>query len=79
MKLLIEAFFVGILTVIVGNIMGAFVGSLMKVDLPEICKDWNRYYTMEISLFLTGFFIHIICELSGINKWYCKNGLACIY
>ena len=27
--------------------------------------------------FLTGFFIHLFCEVSTINKWYCKNGSAC--
>jgi len=31
---------------------------------------------MEISLFLTGFLVHIFCEYSGINKWYCKNGMV---
>ena len=77
-QLLLEALCVGIMTVVVGNISGFLVGSMLKVNLPEVCKDWNKYYTMEISLFLTGFLIHLICEFSGINKWYCKNGFACL-
>ena len=77
-QLLLEAVVVGIITVIVGNIVGFIIGKSLSVDLPTVCKDWNKYYTMEISLFLTGFLIHLICEFSGINKWYCKNGFACL-
>ena len=28
-------------------------------------------------LFLVGFLIHILCEITGLNLWYCKNGSAC--
>ena len=28
-------------------------------------------------LFILGLAIHLLCEVSGINKWYCKNGNAC--
>ena len=77
-QIIIEAIVVGIITVIIGNVSGLLVASMLKVNLPEICKDWNKYYTMEITLFLTGFLIHILCELTGINKWYCKNGFACL-
>lgn len=31
-----------------------------------------------LHLFLLGFLIHIFCEISGINTWYCKNGSACL-
>lgn len=77
-QIIIEAIVVGIITVIIGNISGLLVASMLKVNLPEICKDWNKYYTMEITLFLTGFLIHLLCEFTGINKWYCKNGFACL-
>ena len=77
MILIIEAIVVGILTVIVGTIVGYVVGKLFSNDLPKICKTWNRNHIMEICLFFTGFIIHLICEFSGINKWYCKNGYAC--
>ena len=75
--LIVEAVVVGIMTVIFGNITGFLIGPLFKVDLPKVCSSWNKFYTMEITLFLTGFFIHLFCEFSGINKWYCKNGFAC--
>jgi glycopeptide antibiotics resistance protein len=75
--LLLEAFVVGVLTVVVGTIVGYVIGRLFSNNLPKICKEWNKNHIMEICLFLTGFIIHILCELTGINKWYCKNGNAC--
>jgi len=36
-----------------------------------------RLRSVILNLFITGFVIHIICEISGINKYYCKNGNAC--
>ncbi len=29
------------------------------------------------SLFLLGAIAHLLFELIGANKWYCKNGTAC--
>lgn len=77
MKLLIEAFIVGIATVVIGTIVGFIIGRSISVDLPKLCKEWNKNHIMEISLFFTGFILHLLCEYSGINRWYCKNGNAC--
>ena len=72
-----EAAFVGLATIIVGSVVGYVLGKLNNVDLPKACKQWNKNHIMELSLFLTGFAIHIISEYSGLNKWYCTNGTAC--
>ena len=72
-QLLIEAIFVGISTIIIGNIIGFIISKIIKSNLPEICKDWNKFYIMEISLFLTGFILHILFEILGLNKYYCKS------
>ena len=77
MKLLIESIAVGIITVVVGTIAGLVVGKLFSSNLPKVCKKWNKNHVMEISLFLTGFLVHLLCEFTGINGWYCKNGRAC--
>ena len=53
-QLLLEAIIVGISTVIVGSLIGFIVSLFIKNDLPELCKNWNKFYVMEISLFLTG-------------------------
>lgn len=78
-KLFIEAFLVGILTVIIGSIVGfgfSIINNILQPNLLYNTKnnDWNKYYIMEQSLFFTGFFIHLLCEYLGINSWYCKNG-----
>lgn len=76
-KIIIEALSVGILTVMIGNLVAVLVSGFVGADLPKVCNDWNKYYAMEISLFLTGFLVHLVCEYSGINSWYCTNGVAC--
>ena len=75
--LLIEAFVVGVATVVVGSVVGFLVGKALGSDLPAVCKDWNKKYAMEISLFLTGSSLHLLFEALGGNAWYCKNGVAC--
>lgn len=77
LQLLLEATIVGILTIIIGSLVGYGISKFVSSDLPEVCKNWNKFYIMEITLFLTGFLIHLLCEAVGVNKWYCKNGFAC--
>mgnify|MGYP001162391929 FL=1 len=75
-KLLVEAVVVGVMVVIVGSAVGYVVGRVNSVDLPKVCKKWNKNHVMEISLFLTGAVTHLLCEFSGINKYYIKHGYA---
>ena len=77
-QLLLEAIIVGISTVIVGSLIGFIVSLFIKNDLPELCKNWNKFYAMEITLFVAGILGHLFFEFSGANKWYCKNGFACM-
>lgn len=77
MKLLVEAIVVGLAVLVCGSIVGYVVGKCFSIDLPTVCKKWNKNHIMEISLFLTGFILHLICEIGGVNKWYCKHGRAC--
>ena len=44
----------GILSIIIGNLVGFIVGYFFSVDLPKVCKTWNKNYVMELSLFFTG-------------------------
>ena len=75
-RLLIEAVIVGIITVVVGYIVIWILSNFNK-DAKDINKEWNKNHIMELVLFLTGVCIHLLCEVSGINSWYCENGLAC--
>lgn len=72
-KVLFEAVVIGIITIILGNIYGFIFSKIFVIDLPKVCKEWNKNYIMELTLFMTGFSFHIIFELTGLNKWYCKN------
>ena len=75
-RLLIEAAVVGIITVVVGYIVIWILSNFNK-DAKDINKEWNKNHIMELVLFLTGICIHLLCEVSGINSWYCEHGLAC--
>ena len=77
MQIIAESAIVGVMTVIVGSLVGFILSKFVASDLPKVCKKWNNFYVMEISLFFTGFIIHLLCEFSGLNKWYCINGNAC--
>lgn len=79
MNVFVEAVVVGIATVIMGTLVSQVI-RLLKPKTSSNCncgKNWNRYYVMEIALFLTGFLLHYAFEYSGGNKWYCKHGSAC--
>lgn len=71
----IEAASVGVLTLIVGTAVSSVL--MMLVPRPTDPKDWNKYRIMEISLILTGVLLHLGCEVSGLNGWYCSRGSAC--
>jgi hypothetical protein len=76
-ELLVEAVIVGIIVTVIGTLITLLLGKFFSIELPPVCKDWNKNYVMEISLFLTGFTTHLLCEAIGLNKWYCKKGHAC--
>lgn len=75
--IIIEAIVVGLSLIPFVYVTG-MVAKLVtkKPALPEICEKWNKYYIMEVNLFLAGFLFHIVFELLGINKWYAKNYFA---
>jgi hypothetical protein len=76
-QVLIEAFVVGLATVLVGVCVQELLKrTTLKVKCTHKC-DWNKNYIREISLFLTGFILHIAFEITGGNTWYCKSGSAC--
>lgn len=66
-NLLIEAISVGIMTGVLGMII-CYLGEIYTVE---------NQYRLFACLFSLGIVIHLLCELTGTNKWYCTNGNAC--
>jgi hypothetical protein len=74
MNVFIEALSVGLLT----SIIGFIISTLFMIPQKRFnFKTYTFWPWILLSYFITGFLIHLICQFSGINKWYCKNGNAC--
>jgi len=77
-QLAVEAAVVGIGLVIITLIVVALYRKVapalgMHVELPPVCAEYNKYHAMEVTLFISGALFHILCEISGVNAWYCTN------
>jgi hypothetical protein len=76
MQFLLEVLSVGVLTAIIGFICST---ALMYAFTDNFSfEKYHFWWQVLLSYFLTGCLIHIICQVSGINKWYCENGVACV-
>lgn len=70
----IEALAVGVMTMILGTLLSVGSMHLQKGFEIKSIDFWPSLLTVN---FLLGFLVHLLCEWSGINKWYCRNGYAC--
>ncbi len=73
--LLIEAIAVGILLVPLGYLV--LYGSVELSKRYKSVDMLDKNIKMSLGFFLLGILTHLFCELTGINKWYCKKGIAC--
>lgn len=69
-QLFIEASIVGILNLVIGFIIS-------YISMGDKAKTFNHWTGVLVSFFITGFIIHLVCEITGLNKKYCKHGNAC--
>jgi hypothetical protein len=74
MNIFLEALLVGLLTSVVGFIISTL---LMFTNTNFNLKNYRFWPSVVLSYFITGFIIHLLCELTKLNKWYCMNGNAC--
>ena len=74
MHVIQESMAVGVITVLIGLL---FSYSTMRYVNADATKKFNHWNSVMVSLFITGVAIHLTCEFTGINKWYCANGAAC--
>ena len=57
-----NAIIFGMLLTLIGYFVSKITGMYFKVKLPDECKEWNKKYIMEMTLFFTGtitYFIYI--------------------
>lgn len=73
--LFIEAVAVGILVVPLGYLV--LYGSVELSKRYKSVDRMDKNIKMSLGFFLLGVLTHLFCELTGINKWYCKKGIAC--
>lgn len=74
-RLLIEAIAVGILLIPLGYLV--LYGSVELSKRYKSVDRMDKNIKMSLGFFLLGVLTHLFCELTGINKWYCKKGIAC--
>jgi hypothetical protein len=68
LHILFEAIAVAIITLIMGNIIFYFLYHEKNGKMPK-----EAYIGFNVVLLLTGFSLHILLELVGLNKWYCNK------
>jgi hypothetical protein len=70
LQLAFEAFIVGILNIIVGFIVS-------YISMGNSAKNFQHWNQLLLTFFISGVLIHLLCEVTGLNKRYCKSGNAC--
>jgi hypothetical protein len=76
MHYILEALVIAILTSIIGFAISTL---LMYMRNPDFSfKQYDFWPYVLLGYFITGMLIHLVFEWSGGNKWYCKNGDACV-
>lgn len=67
-KTFYQAVMFGVVAILLGLILSMVFGFL-KPELPEECSEWNKYYVMEVILFLTGFIIRYLMTNETIRQY----------
>ena len=67
-KTFYQAVMFGVVTVLLGLILSAIFGFL-KPELPKECEMWDKYYVMEVILFLTGFILRYLLTNQTVLKY----------
>jgi hypothetical protein len=70
--LLVESIIAGVMLTVIGIAIHYITVQVFKQ--PHDLNDMKVY---GVHLLLSGFVLHLVSEWSGINKWYCKNGVSC--
>jgi hypothetical protein len=75
MNIISEAFVVGIVIAILGFIIS--LAFMYLEDANFSLAKYTFWKSVLFSNFLTGFIGHLFFQYVGINRYYCKYGVAC--
>jgi hypothetical protein len=67
-KTFYQAVLFGIVVILLGLIL-SMAFSFLKPELASECENWDKYYVMEVVLFLTGFIIRYGLEHETIKMY----------
>jgi hypothetical protein len=79
MNLLLETVCIGLAFGIIGLVVSTAFMFLPNKDGKKFdLKDYHFWPQVFLSNAVAGAIFHLLCEVFGVNKWYCKNGNACL-
>ena len=67
-KTFYQAVMFGVVSILLGLILSIIFGFL-KPELPEECSEWDKYYVMEVIMFLTGFILRYLMTNQTIGQY----------
>lgn len=67
-KTFYQAVMFGVVSILLGLILSA-VFDFLKPELPEECSEWDKYYVMEVIMFLTGFILRYLMTNQTILQY----------
>lgn len=76
-KILLEAIISGIAVLVIGLLVNWLSRSWRKDQILPVGPEFRMGH-LGVNLFITGVVVYLIAEFSGANRWYCKNGNACM-
>jgi|TARA_B110000196_G_scaffold149267_1_gene128937 hypothetical protein len=78
LKLIKETLLIGLAFGVLGLVISTAFMFLPNKDGKKFdLKDYHFWWQVFLSNAVTGALLHLLCEVTGVNKWYCKNGNAC--
>ena len=80
--LILESIIIGVITSILGNLIFKILVKINNIEnnemIDEVLDKYKRNYFLQIVLFFTGVFIHLLLEYVGLDKWYCEKNVLLI-
>ena len=67
MHWMLLSFLAGVAAILLGYIAGFIVRPFLSVDLPDVCRGWNRKFVMEATLFIVGWLLYLVMRYIAMN------------